>query len=53
MGKLSRKNMRMLALAALAGGVITAGVAIKCYSCKGTGWKGNLQCIVCNGTGRK
>ena len=41
---------RMILL--LAACALCAGLSIRCFSCKGTGWKGQLQCIVCNGTGR-
>lgn len=36
----------------LAVAVIAAGAAMKCFSCNGTGWKGQLRCVTCNGTGR-
>lgn len=43
--------MKKLMLLAIAG-VVIAGFAMKCWSCNGTGWKGQLKCITCNGTGR-
>ena len=43
----------MLALVALAGGAISAGAAVKCIFCNGTGWKGNYTCNVCKGTGKQ
>lgn len=31
---------------------VAAAFTLKCFSCNGTGWKGNIPCIVCGGDGR-
>lgn len=44
------KTIAIIVMAALAATAI-AQTGIKCVSCKGTGWNGNLKCGACGGDG--
>jgi len=44
------KTIVFIVTAALAAFAI-AGTGIKCRSCNGTGWNGNLKCGCCGGDG--
>lgn len=39
----------IIAVSALAG--VTYARGLKCWSCNGTGWKGQQSCLVCGGDG--